>query len=157
MASELVWEIWCVQGIAGFEGFIIKRRLHLHNTWDPHSSTFTVLNSEKSGCHSFFTCCQCLFFPPSLINYFLHICFFLWGFVSWPYCQRLLDCNMPCIRISKALHSIGKHKRVLHVLWNNKRKQRKRACSSLPCYFEHMLKMLTNSNTATQSSHNKEL
>lgn len=83
------------------------------------------------------------FFSPSLISYFLHICFFLWGLVSWPYCQRLLDCNMPCIRISKALHSIGEHERVLHVLWNNKWKQRKRSCSSLPCYFEHMFKMLT--------------
>lgn len=157
MASELVWEIWCAEGIVGFEGFIIKRRLHLHNTWDPHSSSFVVLNSEKVWVSQLYDMLPMPFFFPSLISYFLHIRFFLWGLVSWPYCQRLLDSNMPCIRITKALHSIGKHERVLHVLWNNKRKQRKRSCSSLPCYFEHMLKMLTGWNTATQSSHNKEL
>lgn len=32
----------------------------------------------------------------------------------------------------------------------------KRSCSSLPCSFEHMLKMLTVWNAATQYSHNKE-
>lgn len=84
-----------------------KETLHLHSPWDPHSSAFVCLSSEQPMCHNLTTCCRCLFFS-SLINYFLHICFFLWCLVSWPYCQRLLDCNLPCMRISKALYSIGK-------------------------------------------------